>query len=101
MEIEITILITTNVRWKKIDWPEIPDSDTIVDTRGVWVIKDFPEKKGHSIVLYKVYTDPGKIPWGFGWIVDILTGKSIYKVIKAVRERVSEVYQFNKDKKSI
>ncbi|MCI5125930.1 MAG: hypothetical protein D3925_16025, partial [Candidatus Electrothrix sp. AR5] len=46
----------------------------------------------HSLVLYHVYTDPGKIPFGLGWIVDFLGKDSVPEVLvqtKELAERVS------------
>ena len=63
-------------------------------------LENFEEKKGYVIAKYHVYTDPGAIAWGLNWIVDILTEKSLPRVIEALRERVLQIY-YNQDKNQI
>jgi hypothetical protein len=79
--------------WKLIPWegPAIPESETIVDTTGYWTIQP-SDKDGYLLVLYHVYTDPGKIPTGLGWIVDILTKDSLPDLLKATRKRIETLY---------
>ena len=79
--------------WKLIPWEgePLPESETIVDTTGYWTIRP-SEKEGYALVFYHVYTDPGKIPTGLGWIVDILTRDSLPDLLKGLRKRVETVY---------
>ena len=77
--------------WEMIDWPGLKETETINNTTGYWLIKNYPEKKGHILVLYHVYTDPGPIPLGLGWIVDILTYNSAPTIIINTRERVYSI----------
>jgi len=55
-------------------------------------LEDFPEKDNQVLAYYRVYTDPGKIPFGTGWIVDILTQKSIPNIISRTRSRVKSIF---------
>ncbi|MHC4478751.1 MAG: tetratricopeptide repeat protein [Planctomycetota bacterium] len=82
----------TQMSWKKLPWPGLKAEETVVDTYGQWIIKDFKDKDGHVLAYYRVYTDTGKIPLGTGWIVDILTNESIEKMFKGIRRRVKDLY---------
>jgi hypothetical protein len=74
------------IRWHLLKWPGLKKSETIEDTTGFWRIE---EKAGNrSLVKYHVYTDPGPIPLGLGWIVNILTEKSVPETLLRTRERV-------------
>ena len=77
--------------WRKLPWPELKPSQTVIDTYGQWILEDFPGKDHHVLAYYRVYTDPGKIPFGAGWIVDILTKESIPNIIKVTRNRVKQI----------
>jgi hypothetical protein len=81
------------LKWKLIEWEGLKESETIEDTTGYWLLKDYSEKAEHVIALYHVYTDPGPIPPGLGWIVDILTKNSIPDVVIKTRNRVYETYR--------
>ncbi len=82
----------TQISWKKLPWPALKAAETVVDTYGQWIIEDFPDKDGHVLAYYRVYTDTGKIPLGTGWIVDFLTNESIEKMFKGIRRRVKDLY---------
>lgn len=77
--------------WKKLPWPELKPKATVVDTYGQWIVEDFPGREGHVLAYYRVYTDPGKIPWGAGWIADALTKRSMPKMFKKIQARVKEL----------
>jgi tetratricopeptide (TPR) repeat protein len=77
--------------WRKLPWSELKPKQTVVDTYGQWILEDFPEKENHVLAYYRVYTHPGKIPFGTGWIVDILTKESIPNIIKGTRNRVKQI----------
>ncbi|MCH7763870.1 MAG: hypothetical protein IIB95_09025 [Candidatus Marinimicrobia bacterium] len=79
---------SAQLTWKMIEWPGLKESETINNTTGYWLINNYLEKKGHILVLYHVYTDPGPIPLGLGWIVDILTHNSAPTIVINTRERV-------------
>jgi len=78
--------------WKKLPWPGLKPKETIIDTYGQWILEDFPEKDNQVLAYYRVYTDPGKIPLGTGWIVDILTQKSVPNIISKTRSRVKSIF---------
>ncbi len=73
------------VRWRLIEWPGLKTKETIKDTTGYWKIKQ--QDDSTSLVLYHVFTDPGPIPFGLGWIIGILTEKSIPDAFKGTRSR--------------
>ena len=77
--------------WKKLPWPELKPKETVLDTYGQWIIEDFPGKEDHVLAYYRVYTDPGKIPFGAGWIADALTKQSMPKMFKKIQSRVREL----------
>jgi hypothetical protein len=79
------------LQWKKLDWPELQANETIADTKGYWLIKDFPDEEGGTLVVYHVYTDPTPIPTGLGWIARLLTKESLPDVVSKTRARVYEM----------
>lgn len=77
------------LEWQMLKWPELKREDTIADTTGYWRI----EEKGAnaSLLLYHVYTDPGPVPFGLGWIADALSKKSIPKVLLQTKHRAEKI----------
>ena len=75
---------TSLLQWQLQPWPELKPAETIRDTSGFWWIEALDGE--HSLVLYHVYTDPGKIPFGLGWIVDILSKDSVPEVLTNTRD---------------
>ena len=61
---------TSLLAWQLQEWPGLKPEETIKDTTGYWLIKQ--EAKGKLLVLYHVFTDPGPVPFGLGWIVDFV-----------------------------
>jgi len=82
--------------WKKWPWPELRPSQTIVDTYGQWILEDVPGTDNQVLAYYRVYTDPGKVPFGTGWIVDIVTKESIPNVIRETKRRVKHITKSTK-----
>lgn len=78
------------LRWSLLPRAEIPPSEAIVDTVGSWYLSAHPDDKSKTVVQYFVYTDPGPVPLGFGWIVDALGKESLPKSIDALRARARE-----------
>ena len=75
----------TRLGWEMVDWPGLPPEQTIEDTSGYWKIEqDRPES---CLVLYHVSTDPGPVPFGLGWVVDMLRKNNVPEVVRATRER--------------
>ena len=70
---------TSLIQWQLEQWLGLQQKDTIRDTTGFWRIEELDAKR--SLVLYHVYTDPGKVPFGLGWIVDLLGKDSVPKVL--------------------
>ena len=77
-----------DVSWKMIDWPEIPKEESINDTKGHWKISAYNNDPSRSLVVYHVYTDPGEIPFGFGWIVEYFTENSVPEIVINTREYI-------------
>ena len=78
----------TLIHWQLRPWPGLKPEETIKDTSGFWRIEELSEKR--SLVLYHVYTDPGKIPFGLGWIVDLLSKDSVPEVLTKTKERAEK-----------
>ncbi len=74
--------------WKLLPWPGLKQEETIADTTGAWRLS--PGAGGKTVVRYEVYTDPGPIPFGLGWIVDSLSKDSIPQTLEAVRKRAGQ-----------
>jgi ribosome-associated toxin RatA of RatAB toxin-antitoxin module len=85
-ESKITIL-----EWQMQKWPELKSEETISDTTGYWRIEEINEKL--SLVTYHVFTDPGPVPFGLGWIVDVLSKKSVPDVLLQTRFRIERLSQ--------
>jgi hypothetical protein len=77
------------LEWHMLKWPEVKVEETIADTTGYWRIEE--KSQNSSLVLYHVYTDPGSIPFGLGWIVDVLTKKSVPDVLLQTRKRAEKL----------
>jgi hypothetical protein len=73
--------------WKLVPSEELKPEETIADTSGYWQLVPHSTDNGKTLVNYFVYTDPGPIPVGFGWIVDSLSKDSIPKTLEALRIR--------------
>jgi tetratricopeptide (TPR) repeat protein len=78
--------------WKKLPWPGLKLNETIVDTYGQWILEAFPGESPRVLAYYRVYTDPGPVPLGTGWIVDILSEQSVPNIIKRTRKRVKDLH---------
>jgi hypothetical protein len=76
------------VSWKLVPWAGLKPEETITDTRGAWQFLPGPAA-GRTVVRYTVFTDPGPIPFGAGWIVDSLSKDSIPQTLEALRKRVA------------
>ena len=74
------------IEWKKIPWPEVPLSQSVVDTSGHWQVERFSE--GGLLAFYQVYTDPGRVPLGMKGLALSLSKHEIPKVIERVRQRL-------------
>ncbi len=75
--------------WKLVPWPGLKQEDTIAATNGYWQLS--AGSAGKTVVKYVVYTDPGPIPFGLGWIVDSLSKDSIPSTLEALRKRAQSI----------
>lgn len=73
--------------WKMVPWPGLKQEETIADTSGQWQLT--PLSPSRTAVRYSLFTDPGPIPFGLGWIVDSLSKDSIPQTLEAVRARAT------------
>ena len=78
-----------DIRWQMLPWPELSPAETIRDTSGYWRLTRLDGEM--TLVEYLVRTDPGEIPFGFSWIVDLLTKRSLPTVLESTRQRVYDV----------
>jgi len=74
--------------WKLQPWQGLKQEETITDTVGSWQLTP-GATAGKTVVKYTVYTDPGPIPFGAGWIVDSLSKDSIPQTLEALRKRAA------------
>jgi len=80
---------TSIIEWRLKPWPGLKPEETIRDTTGFWRIEEL--NAGNSLVLYHVYTDPGEIPFGLGWIIDLLSKDSLPELLTKTRDRAEKV----------
>ena len=74
------------IDWVKVSWPEVPLGHSVLDTSGHWQVGHFGE--GRLLAVYRVYTDPGKVPLGMKGLVLSLSKREIPKVIERVGQRL-------------
>lgn len=75
------------IDWVKVPWPEVPLSHSVVDTSGHWQVGNFGQ--GRLLAVYRVYTDPGKVPLGMKGLALSLSKRELPKVIERVRQRLN------------
>lgn len=76
--------------WKLVP-SGLPQADTIADTTGYWLFKPMSgSDSGQTLVEYHVYADPGPVPFGFGWIVDMMSKRSLPRTLQALRTRAAK-----------
>jgi hypothetical protein len=71
--------------WKLVPREDLKPEDTIADTTGYWRFSVQPANEAGSLVEYFVYADPGPVPFGLGWIVDIMSKRSLPATLEALR----------------
>jgi hypothetical protein len=76
-----------HLAWKLVPQPALAQEDTIADTSGYWDLQPLTTDRSKSVVTYYVYSDPGPVPLGLGWIVDSLGKDSLPKTLEALRAR--------------
>ena len=72
--------------WETIDWQE----NSIEETWGQWHLTSYGINNDKVLVQYQVYTDPGYIPFGFKWLVDVLTKNSLPETVGNLKKWVEE-----------
>ncbi|HYD80069.1 MAG TPA: SRPBCC family protein [Paucimonas sp.] len=77
----------------RLAWKLVPSGlrleDTIADTTGHWHLTPHPADQDKTVVEYLVHADPGPVPFGFGWIVDLMSKRSLPRTLEALRERAA------------
>jgi hypothetical protein len=71
--------------WKLVPREDLKPEDTIADTTGYWRFSPQPANEAGSLVEYFVYADPGPVPFGLGWIIDIMSKRSLPATLEALR----------------
>jgi ribosome-associated toxin RatA of RatAB toxin-antitoxin module len=67
-----------------LEWDYV--NGDLKETTGSWDIRPSDDRAGYSIVRYRIFIDTGMfVP---RWVSDLLTAKSIPKMIKAIAKRV-------------
>jgi hypothetical protein len=74
------------IEWVKVAWPEVPLSQSVVETSGHWQVGRFAD--GQLLALYHVYTDPGRVPFGMKSLAMSISKHDIPKIIEKVRQRL-------------
>lgn len=72
--------------WEMVPWPELKPSRTIADTSGFWFVRPFDA--AGQIVVYRVYSDPGRVPLGLTGLAHNVAKDKIPDGILKLRERV-------------
>jgi ribosome-associated toxin RatA of RatAB toxin-antitoxin module len=80
-----------HLAWKMIPWEELKPDETIGDTSGYWHLTPHPSNRSKTVVEYFVYADPGPVPFGLGWIVDMMSKESLPRTLEAVREKAASL----------
>jgi hypothetical protein len=78
------------IDWVKVAWPEVPLSQTVLDTSGYWQVARFGE--GRLLAVYHVYTDPGRVPLGMKGLAQSLSKQEVPKVLESLRRRHAEIF---------
>jgi hypothetical protein len=86
---------TCHLSWKQLPWEELKPDDTIADTSGYWHLTPHPAHPLRTVVEYFVYADPGYVPFGFRWIVDLMSKESLPKTLEALRSRAIALQEGN------
>lgn len=76
--------------WKMLPRPELSPDETIADTTGYWLLTPWEADPAKTVVKYHVYSDPGPVPVGLGWIVDAMGKDSLPKALEALRGQVQK-----------
>lgn len=78
------------IEWNKAPWPEVPLSQSVVDTSGFWQVGQLGQ--GRLLAVYQVHTDPGRVPLGMKGLALSISKHDIPKVIERVRKRHASLF---------
>lgn len=78
-----------HLSWKLVPRPDLKTAETIADTTGYWKMTPHPADPAKTVVKYFVYSDPGPVPLGLGWIVDAMGKDSLPKTLEALRTKAA------------
>ncbi len=73
--------------WKMVAWEGLKPSETFADTSGFVTLAPWAFDPNKTTVIYHVHTDPGPVPFGFGWLVDNWSRDSTSKMVDALRRK--------------
>lgn len=77
--------------WRLVARPDLRPEQTIADTSGYWEFTPVSSDGPAALVRYRVHADPGPVPFGFGWIVEMMSRRSLPRTLEALRERAAAV----------
>lgn len=78
------------VTWRKVPWPELRPSQTVMDTGGRWLVRRLED--GRLLASYLFYTDPRPVPLGLTGIAEAFGKKSPPDVIRSVERRIRRLF---------
>ena len=78
------------ITWEKVPWPELKPSQTVVDTSGFWFVREFED--GGLLTVYRIYTDPGRVPLGLTGVAQGVARSKIPGGISKLRERIQSLF---------
>ncbi|CUI07416.1 hypothetical protein [Massilia antarctica] len=81
--------VQCQLAWTMLPWEGVKAEEAIADTSGYWLLVPHGGDKNKTVVKYMVYTDPGPVPMGLGWIVDSMSRGSMPKTLEALRQRAA------------
>ena len=67
--------------WETVPWEE----NSINETWGQWYLKPYGKSNNQTLIQYQVYTDPGYIPFGFEWIINVLTKGALPETVENLK----------------
>ena len=77
--------------WRQVPRPDLRPEQTIADTSGYWEFTQVESDSPAALVRYRVHADPGHVPFGFGWIVEMMSRRSLPRTLEALRQRATVV----------
>ena len=80
------------VSWQLVPQPSLKADETITSTVGFFHL--IKANTPHRTWLhYDTQTNPGGVPFGLGWLVEILTQKTVVKMLEETKERAEKKWQ--------